>query len=85
MHAVATFEAKAKFAAWRKIPSAYLVCENDRALPATAQDAMIDAAREQGGVIDVERIPSAHSPYIGCPELVAAFIDRAVGGDAVKA
>lgn len=81
VHAEATFDDKTRTAAWRKIPSAYLVCEDDRALPPALQKSMIETVKEQGGVIDVESIPWAHSPHIGKPEPVAAFIDRAARGE----
>jgi len=81
VHAEATFDEKTRTAAWRRIPSAYLVCEDDRAIPLAGQEAMIQTVKDEGGVIEVERIAFAHSPYIGKPEPVAAFIDRAARGE----
>lgn len=76
-HAAATFGDKTRGAAWKKIPSAYLVCENDVCLPVAVQDLMIETVRKEGGEVLVERLASAHSPYIKDPEFVAGFLERA--------
>ena len=58
-------------AAWRELPSSYLLCEQDQALPVPAQEAM--SARTS----IVERLASGHSPFYSHPGEVAAFIARA--------
>ena len=58
-------------AAWRELPSSYLLCEDDQALPAAAQEAM--SARTK----IVERLASSHSPFLSHPAEVAAFLARA--------
>jgi pimeloyl-ACP methyl ester carboxylesterase len=55
-------------AAWRTVPSTYVVCEHDRALPVEAQDAM---ARRAGRVL---RIPSSHSPFLSRPAQLAGIL-----------
>jgi pimeloyl-ACP methyl ester carboxylesterase len=80
-HSLATIQgdqAKTRSAAWRKIPSAYLICEQDNAIPAQGQEAMALGVREAGGTIDIERIPSSHSPHLSQPGVVADFLRRAV-------
>jgi pimeloyl-ACP methyl ester carboxylesterase len=51
------------------IPSAYLVCENDQAIPATVQKTMAGRATE------VHSLPSAHSPFYSMPAELAELID----------
>jgi hypothetical protein len=75
-HSLATFQDKISAAAWRKIPTAYLVCEDDRTIPVQRQDAMIAKTQEQGGEITTERLFVAHSPYISKPD---GFLRRAAG------
>lgn len=58
-------------AAWRELPSSYLICEQDQALPMPAQEAM--SARTN----IVERLASSHSPFLSYPGEVAAFLARA--------
>jgi len=58
-------------AAWRELPSSYLLCEDDQALPIPAQEAM--SARTH----IVERPASGHSPFLSRPVDVAAFLARA--------
>lgn len=78
-HALSTFCDKARSAAWKKIPSSYLVCEDDQAIPVQAQDGMIARAKELGGEIETERLFVSHSPYIVKPEHVARFLRRSAG------
>jgi hypothetical protein len=76
-HALATFKDKARSAAWKKIPSAYLVCENDRAIDVKDQDKMIASVKAAGGEIKTERFFVSHSPYLAKPGYVADFLRRA--------
>jgi hypothetical protein len=51
---------------WPKIPSSYLICENDNAIPAHGQDGMVAYAQEKSGgkTFDhVERCSSGHSLF----------------------
>jgi pimeloyl-ACP methyl ester carboxylesterase len=58
-------------AAWRELPSSYLLCEQDEAIPVPAQEAL--SARTNV----VERLAASHSPFLSRPADVAAFITRA--------
>lgn len=75
---LACLDAVLTAAAWRALPSSYLMCEQDQALPVPAQEMM--SARTN----IVERLASGHSPFLSHPGEVAAFIaraaDRAVPG-----
>lgn len=64
----AVFGQPATAAAWREIPSTYLVCAEDRAtLPAKQRDQAERAA-------DVVELPVAHHPFVTRPELVAEVL-----------
>jgi len=78
-HSLATFTTKAKSAAWRTIPSAYLICENDGAIPVQGQEAMVAAVQKEGGEIEVERLNSCHCPHLQEPDAVVSFLRRAIG------
>jgi pimeloyl-ACP methyl ester carboxylesterase len=60
-------------AAWRDIPSTYVICEHDRALPAAGQEQMARRAT------NVHRLPSSHSPMLSqVPETAAIIADVAM-------
>ncbi|CAN9325645.1 unnamed protein product [Alternaria alternata] len=79
-HALGALQGKMKSpAAWREIPVAYMVCEEDRALPAGAQDAMIQGVKAAGADVVIERVAASHSPYLSQPDTVVKFLLRAAG------
>ncbi|MFF3787820.1 alpha/beta fold hydrolase [Streptomyces sp. NPDC001933] len=57
-------------AGWRTIPSTYILCEDDRALPAENQEIL--AARAG----TVHRMASSHSPFLSHPVELAALLTR---------
>lgn len=55
-------------AAWRAVPSTYVVCADDRAtLPETQR-------RQAARATDVVELPVAHHPFVTRPELVAGVL-----------
>jgi pimeloyl-ACP methyl ester carboxylesterase len=60
-------------AAWRNIPSTYVLCEHDQALPPPTQEQM---AKRAG---DVRRLPSSHSPMLSRPAAVTQLITDVAG------
>lgn len=48
-------------AGWRKVPSTYIICEQDQALPPRFQEAM---SAHSGAV---HRLASSHSPFLSMP------------------
>jgi pimeloyl-ACP methyl ester carboxylesterase len=54
--------------AWKSIPSTYVICTNDRAIPPEAQRRMASRAEE---VIEVH---TDHSPFVTRPEFVADVV-----------
>ena len=55
-------------AAWKSVPSTYIVCENDAALAPRAQERLAERAGR------VMRLPSAHSPFLSHAEDLAALL-----------
>jgi pimeloyl-ACP methyl ester carboxylesterase len=62
-------------AAWQALPSTYVICEQDQAVPPPVQEAMASRAAT------VERVPSSHSPFLSRPDDVAAILRRALQRD----
>ncbi|KAL8836171.1 MAG: hypothetical protein Q9170_003024 [Blastenia crenularia] len=81
-HAVQT--TKLTHAAWRYVPSTYLICENDQALPRQFQEGF--AANAQA---HVERCATGHSPMLSHTEMLAQRIHetamKAIPGPAPSA
>ncbi|WP_326688585.1 alpha/beta hydrolase [Streptomyces sp. NBC_01795] len=55
-------------AAWRTVPSTYVLCERDRALPPELQERMSARAAH------VERLDTGHSPFLSAPAELAALL-----------
>jgi pimeloyl-ACP methyl ester carboxylesterase len=58
--------------AWKTIPSTYIVCEADNAVPVAAQELMAKRAN------DVYRLNTSHSPFLSQPAALARFIRRSL-------
>ncbi len=69
---LATFLESVTAAAWQQKPSAYLICEDDRAVPVAIQAQLANGAQH------IERIAASHSPFLSQPHAVEAFLRRAV-------
>jgi pimeloyl-ACP methyl ester carboxylesterase len=70
---IAAFTAPQTAAAWHDVPSTYVACTQDQAIPYPAQQAMSARA---GGVVTLE---SSHSPFASMPAEVAAVIAKVAG------
>jgi pimeloyl-ACP methyl ester carboxylesterase len=57
---------------WREIPSAYIICEQDQAIPIFAQEGMSGRAGE------VVRINTDHSPFLSAPKELALLINSLI-------
>jgi pimeloyl-ACP methyl ester carboxylesterase len=74
--AYASLTAPAAHAAWREVPSTYVVCRDDRAIPASMQRQLATRAET------VLEWPTSHSPFLSRPDLVADLLaSRAVDAD----
>ncbi|GII52548.1 hypothetical protein Pth03_09370 [Planotetraspora thailandica] len=67
-----SFAEKVDAAAWRDIPSTYIVTEHDQAIPTTLQEKMATQAAE------IRRLAGGHSPFLSQPGRLAALIDEIV-------
>ena len=56
--------------AWKDIPSTYIICEQDNAIPLFAQEAMSARASLQ------VRMDSDHSPFLSAPRELAEIISK---------
>ncbi|KAF4631308.1 hypothetical protein G7Y89_g6824 [Cudoniella acicularis] len=82
-HSHPTFFSELTVAPWKVIPSTYVVCENDEAIPLHTQEGMIAMAQ---GVVErsfdtVERCAASHSPFISMPEWLCSVLIKAAGGE----
>lgn len=69
-----SFTEELRAAAWRSIPTTYVVCERDNAIPLVGQEAM---AQRAGAV---HRLDSGHSPFFAVPDqLTQIVVDVARG------
>jgi pimeloyl-ACP methyl ester carboxylesterase len=65
-----SFRQELRAAAWQRVPSTYVVCERDNAIPPAAQEHMAAHA----GI--VSRLDSGHSPFLSRPHDVTAIIQE---------
>jgi pimeloyl-ACP methyl ester carboxylesterase len=63
------------YEAFFTIPTAYLICYDDKAIPLIYQEAMVKYAKPEM----VEKIKTGHCPFISQPNVVANFLMRAAG------
>jgi pimeloyl-ACP methyl ester carboxylesterase len=64
------FTQELRAAAWERVPSTYVVCERDNAIPPAAQEHMSSHAGT------VSRIDSGHAPFLSRPHDVTAIIQE---------
>ena len=61
---------------WKGVPSTYVICERDGSISKERQEAFSSRA---GGLWNVERFDTDHSPFVRMPEESARVIRRAAG------
>ena len=61
------------YGAWKDVPSVYLVCENDAALPAELQLKFAEMAGSR-----IERCAAGHMPMLSVPDRVVEVVRNAV-------
>ena len=59
--------------AWRDVPTTYVICDQDNAIPVFAQEHMSQRAG------DVRRLDSSHSPFVSMPDRVVEIISELAG------
>ncbi|KAK0113588.1 hypothetical protein ONS95_013835 [Cadophora gregata] len=65
---------------WKEIPSSYLICEDDKAIPPSVQEAMVDACKKEGATMDITRVMSSHSPFLSKVDETVTWL-RSVAGE----
>ncbi|KAH6721258.1 prolyl aminopeptidase-like protein [Leptodontidium sp. 2 PMI_412] len=72
-HSYLTFTSALTTAPWKTIPSTYILCEKDNAIPLQGQEGMIAGAKQVAPeAFDVvERCDASHSPFLSQPEWLA--------------
>ncbi|MFE0193596.1 alpha/beta fold hydrolase [Streptomyces sp. NPDC058989] len=61
---------KVTTAGWRTVPSSYIVCDHDQALPPSRQRELATRADA------VHRLPSSHSPFLSMPRQLATLLGQ---------
>jgi hypothetical protein len=61
--------------AWETIPSTYVICEADNAIPVATQELIATRAD------DVQRLSTSHSPFLSQPAALAGLIRRSLADD----
>lgn len=69
-------ESVTTYAAWKHIPSIYLMCKNDNAIPFAMQESFM---AQEGSAFEVFRCDADHSPFLSMPEYTAKFVRHAAG------
>ena len=77
-HSYQTLHSPCTYAAWKDIPSTYLYCTQDAAIPLVVQQGMVEGTANGTGM-RTESVHASHSPFLGKPEEVTAAIRRAAG------
>ncbi len=70
LQSLSSFRQPLTRAAWREVPSTYVVCEDDRAIPLPVQEQM---SRRSGSVV---RMAAGHSPFLSSPGELARALRR---------
>lgn len=79
-HSYQTFHSPCTYAAWKEVPSTYLYCLQDAAIPVSVQKMMVEETAK-GYIMATEMVDASHSPFISKPDEVTASIRRAAGED----
>jgi len=73
-HSWGPFITETTYAAYRDIPSTYLICENDNIIPVFAQEMMV---KTPDSLFNVERCAAGHFATLTLPKFTAGVIIRA--------
>ncbi|PYH89982.1 alpha/beta-hydrolase [Aspergillus ellipticus CBS 707.79] len=79
-HSYPAFHSPCTYAAWKDVPSTYLYCLKNAAIPLPVQKMMVEEWA-QGYPIGTESVDASHSPFYSVPDEVTAAIRRAAGED----
>lgn len=76
-HSYQTMSSKSTWEPYRDIPSTYLFCEQDKAIPIEVQKMMVDGAK--GVQFNTETMDTSHSPFLKDPAKLSRIIRKAAG------
>lgn len=78
-HSFGVFSSPQTYEAWRDVPSSYIYCTQDNAIPITDQKMMVEKTA-QGVDIKTVELDASHSPFLSMPETLAKTIIGLVEG-----
>jgi pimeloyl-ACP methyl ester carboxylesterase len=73
------FRQELRLAAWKTVPSTYVICERDNAIPPALQELMAQRAGT------VSRMDASHSPFLSRPGEVTAIIQETLAAVIARA
>ncbi|KNG83193.1 hypothetical protein ANOM_008829 [Aspergillus nomiae NRRL 13137] len=74
-HSAVSFTNPLSYAGYKDVPVAYLLCADDKVIPAQVQKQQIEIIeKETGRKVDVTVIPTGHIPIASAPEKVVDWI-----------
>ena len=79
-HSYQTYLSPLTFAAWKVIPSTYLYCVKDNAIPYSVQKSMVEGTAKDFNFKTGE-LDASHSPFFSMPEETAKAMQRVAEGD----
>ena len=81
-HSLGALFSKQTYAAWRDIPSTYVICELDRVVPVEIQQQMIRTAKDdQPKAFDVvEKLKCGHEPLLSNIDELVSIVQQAAKG-----
>lgn len=80
-HSQKAFMSKLSYPAYRDIPTTYILCTKDNAIPIAAQEGWVEGAKKLGSHIETFRLEASHSPFYSMPDKVAAICFKSVAGN----
>lgn len=63
-----SWKAEPRNPAWLDVPSTFILCEKDQAVPIVYQEMFVEGARKEGAVIETVRLGTSHSPFLSRPD-----------------
>lgn len=73
---VAALETPVEHEAWSDVPSAYIYCELDVAIPLAHQKYMVERVKKQGKAVFTFTLKASHSPFLSMPDEVVKAVQQ---------
>ncbi|KAF5689259.1 alpha beta-hydrolase [Fusarium circinatum] len=74
-HSYQVFHTPLTYEGWRHVPTTYIYCSLDAAIPVHIQKPMVEETAK-GVDVNTQEISAGHSPFINMPEEVASCIQK---------